>query len=394
MSDFVHRLVRGPEHQRSIRPLDKKRLKLLVYSYLPDWILTIVLLVLIGVLTDKAGYKRQFSLTDTSIQHTYAVNERITFGECIVYAGIIPLVLMALIALVWRRSFWDLHASILGLLLSVSLTTVFTQVVKVCVGRPRPDLIDRCQPVQGATNAAVYGLATVALCTVQTGHIIDDGFKSFPSGHSSFAWAGLGYFSLYLAGKMHLFDHRGYTIKAWVAIAPLIGATLIAVSRTMDYRHHATDVIAGSILGALIALVTYHLYYPSLFSAKCHLPFSPRIPPTTTQDRIALDSSTSGSDGILGEDETAPRDGNGNGNGARGGRNGRGVGVLPLHRGDTKDSATATAAGVVAQHHGEYSREFGRGGRESHDYSTGEEEVPLEQQQPRNDFVPQARQQA
>lgn len=26
-----------------------------------------------------------------------------------------------------------------------------------------------------------------------------------------------------------------------------------------DYRHHATDVIAGSILGALIALVTYHL---------------------------------------------------------------------------------------------------------------------------------------
>lgn len=72
-------------------------------------------------------------------------------------------------------------------------------------------------------------------------------------------------------------------IKAWIAIAPLIGATLIAVSRTMgavialsflrnleipetdpaplrpDYRHHATDVIAGSILGALIALVTYHL---------------------------------------------------------------------------------------------------------------------------------------
>ncbi|TKA58554.1 hypothetical protein B0A53_00295 [Rhodotorula sp. CCFEE 5036] len=324
---------------------------------LADWILTIVLLVLIGVLTDKAGYKRQFSLTDTSIQHTYAVHERITFGECIVYAGIIPLVLMALIALVWRRSFWDLHASILGLLLSVSLTTVFTQVVKVCVGRPRPDLIDRCQPVEGATNAAVYGLATVAICTVQSGHIIDDGFKSFPSGHSSFAWAGLGYFALYLSGKMHLFDHRGYTVKAWVAIAPLIGATLIAVSRTMDYRHHATDVIAGSILGALIALVTYHLYYPSLFSPKCHLPFSPRIPPTAVQDRMALDSSTSGvSDGI--EDETAPRDGNGNGNGRRNGH------VLPLHGGGEG-----------------YSREFGQAGRESHDGGAAGlngVEVPLE----------------
>lgn len=43
----------------------------------------------------------------------------------------------------------------------------------------------------------------------------------------------MGYFALYLSGKMHLFDHRGYTVKAWVAIAPLIGATLIAVSRTM-----------------------------------------------------------------------------------------------------------------------------------------------------------------
>lgn len=42
----------------------------------------------------------------------------------------------------------------------------------MCVGRPRPDLIDRCQPVAGASNGAVYGLATVAICTVQSGHIM------------------------------------------------------------------------------------------------------------------------------------------------------------------------------------------------------------------------------
>ncbi|POY71007.1 hypothetical protein BMF94_5932 [Rhodotorula taiwanensis] len=336
--DVFQRLVHGPDRPK--RPFDRKRVTQLVYSYLPDWILTIVLLVLIGVLTDKAGYKRQFSLTDTSIQHTYAVHERISFGMCIVYSAVIPLIIMAAIALIWRRSFWDCHSAILGLLLSVSLTTVFTQVVKVCVGRPRPDLIDRCQPVQGAANAAVYGLATVAVCTVQTGHIIDDGFKSFPSGHSSFAWAGLGYFSLYLAGKMRLFDRRGHAIKAWIAIAPLIGATLIAVSRTMDYRHHATDVIAGSILGALIALVTYHLYYPSLFSANCNLPYSPRIPPTRPDDRIALDSATSESDGGAGHDfggETAPRP---NGGGAAaGGGPGRTGHILPFHRNETDYSA-------------------------------------------------------
>lgn len=43
---------------------------------LPDWIFTLVLLLVIGILTDKAGYKREFSLTDTSIQHTYAQDQR------------------------------------------------------------------------------------------------------------------------------------------------------------------------------------------------------------------------------------------------------------------------------------------------------------------------------
>ncbi|GAA5925614.1 hypothetical protein JCM1841_004788 [Sporobolomyces salmonicolor] len=287
--DGLRRLVNGPDGRKNSDMSGGRRWSL-VRSYLPDWILTIFLVALIGGLTETAGFKRQFSLNDESIQHTYAVHERITFGECIVYSAIIPAVIIALIGVVWRRSLYDVHNGILGLLLSVSITTVFTQVVKVCVGRPRPDLIDRCQPVEGAANAAVYGLATVAICTVQTGHIIDDGFKSFPSGHSSFAWAGLGYFALYLAGKMHLFDRRGHTIKAWVAVTPLIGATLIAVSRT-NYRHHATDVIAGSILGAWVSIITYHLYYPSVFSSQCALPYSPRIPPPASGDLLLSSSS-------------------------------------------------------------------------------------------------------
>lgn len=328
--DFVRRLVHGPDRPK--RPFDRKRVLQLVYSYLPDWILTIVLLAVIALTVNQAGFKRQFSLTDTSIQHTYAVHERITFGEDIIYSAVIPVILIAIIALIWRRSFWDFHNAVLGLLLSCSITVVATEVIKVCVGRPRPDLIDRCQPVAGASNGAVYGLATVAICTVQSGHIIDDGFKSFPSGHSSFAWAGLGYLSLYLAGKMHLFDRRGHAIKAWIAFAPLIGATLIAVSRTMDYRHHATDVIAGSLLGAFVALVTYHLYFPSVFSPQCHLPFSPRIPPSMPQDRIALESTTSASDS---GGETAPRNGAAAAAAAH---------VLPFHRDDVVSYSTDNVA--------------------------------------------------
>ncbi|GAA6019800.1 hypothetical protein JCM10207_003700 [Rhodosporidiobolus poonsookiae] len=310
--DLLHRLRDGPADRKPASHVDNKRRLSLVLSYAPDWILTIVLLGLIGYFTNKAGYKREFSLTDTSLQHTFAEHERITFAECIVYAGVVPAICIGLVAIIWRRSFWDLHNGLLGLLLSVSLTTVFTQVVKICVGRPRPDVIDRCQPIEGAANKAVYGLAVAAeICTTPIDdHKMLDGFRSFPSGHSSFAWAGLGFFTLYLAGKLHLFDRRSYALKAWIAITPPIGATLIAVSRTMDYRHHATDVIAGSILGALIAILTYHLYYPSLFSPQCHLPFSPRIPPS--QDHSAS--------------ETAPRPGQGDADRSHSG------GILPTHR--------------------------------------------------------------
>lgn len=43
----------------------------------------------------------------------------------------------------------------------------------------------RCQPIDGAVNLSPYGLANLTICSVQTGNIITDGFKSFPSGHSS-----------------------------------------------------------------------------------------------------------------------------------------------------------------------------------------------------------------
>ena len=47
-----------------------------------------------------------------------------------------------------------------------------------------------------------------------------------------------------------------------------------------DYRHHATDVIAGSILGALIALVTYHLCASSLSFTRIFPPL-PLLPQST-----------------------------------------------------------------------------------------------------------------
>lgn len=101
--------------------------------------------------------------------------------------------------------------------------------------------------------------------------------SSFPSGHSSTAFAGLTYLSLWMAGKLHIFHtRRGHAAFEWIIFFPMVGATLIAVSRTMDYRHHATDVIAGSLLGFFIALKIYHTYYPHLTHSASHKPWPPR----------------------------------------------------------------------------------------------------------------------
>ena len=51
--------------------------------------------------------------------------------------------------------------------------------------------------------------------------------------------AGLVMFlTLYLAGKVRLYDHRGHAASAWLIFFPMMGAALVAISRLEDYRHH------------------------------------------------------------------------------------------------------------------------------------------------------------
>lgn len=60
-------------------------------------------------------------------------------------------------------------------------------------------------------------------------------------------------------------------------MVPLAGASLVAVSRTMDNRHHWQDVLIGSLVGLVFAYFAYRQYFPSLADVKCHLPYRPRI---------------------------------------------------------------------------------------------------------------------
>lgn len=181
-----------------------------------------------------------------------------------------------------KHRLWELNIAVLGLLLASGTAFVITGALKNATGKPRPDLIARCLPLLGSVDPPVFGLSNSTICTQTDNAILKDGFRSFPSGHSSCksfstspsctawtdippaAFGGLFYLSLYLAGKLHVLDNRGEVWKAFVVLIPTLVAALIAISRIMDARHHPFDVITGSLLGSLMAFCAYRQYFPPI----------------------------------------------------------------------------------------------------------------------------------
>jgi diacylglycerol diphosphate phosphatase / phosphatidate phosphatase len=67
----------------------------------------------------------------------------------------------------------------------------------------------------------------------------------------------------------------------------------------MDFRHHATDVLFGALLGTVVSYFCYRQYYPSLASPISHLPYAPRFP---------APGKSGEADGIRMENQTTTQD--------------------------------------------------------------------------------------
>ncbi|XP_071739337.1 putative lipid phosphate phosphatase 3, chloroplastic [Rutidosis leptorrhynchoides] len=185
-----------------------------------------------------------------------------------IYSVLLPL-LVFLSVYFKRRDVYDLHHAVLGLLYSVLLTGVLTDAIKDATGRPRPDFFWRCFP-DGIDKFDHWGNV---VC-----HGIDseirEGHKSFPSGHSSWSFAGLGFLSLYLAGKIKAFDRSGHVAKLCIVFLPLLMASLVAVSRVDDYWHHWQDVFAGGILGLTVTTFCYLQFFPAPYHTEGWGPYA------------------------------------------------------------------------------------------------------------------------
>eukprot|EP01105_Mastigella_eilhardi_P012375 TRINITY_DN2838_c0_g1_i7.p2 TRINITY_DN2838_c0_g1~~TRINITY_DN2838_c0_g1_i7.p2 ORF type:complete len:191 (-),score=22.20 TRINITY_DN2838_c0_g1_i7:72-644(-) len=155
------------------------------------------------------------------------------------------------------RSIHDMHNAALSLLYSWGLAHTFTSVGKVFAGRYRPNYLDMLEDLSISGDSDKEW----------------NGRMSFPSGHATIMFAGCTWMALYMAGKLKCFTNKGG--EAWksaLCVGPLMAAWLGAITRTRDYHHDFSDILAGSIIGACGAFVSYFCYFRSVFDKKCHLP--------------------------------------------------------------------------------------------------------------------------
>ncbi|MFS7996602.1 putative phosphatidate phosphatase [Helianthus anomalus] len=186
-------------------------------------------------------YVAQDMMTD--IKYPFYEKDTIPMWAVPFYAGILPIMIF-FIYYMKRKDVYDVHHAVLGLLYSLLITAVITDSIKDAVGRPRPNFFYRCFP----DGNAEFGDDGNVLCH---GDLlkIKEGYKSFPSGHTSWSFAGLGFLAWYLCGKLRTFDNKGHAQKLCVVVLPYLFAALVGVSRVDDYWHHWTDVFTGMIIG-------------------------------------------------------------------------------------------------------------------------------------------------
>ena len=170
-----------------------------------------------------------------------------------VLAFIVPFIFIILMQ-IRLRSFNDVNTATMGLLFSLLSGTVFQVFIKWLIGGLRPHFLSVCKPNISAMSAG-SGQGFDGLMfdrSICTGNEKDIKYalESMPSGHSTIAFAGFVYCSLYLNGKLKIFaNYRPQYWKFVLFYAPLLGAVLLAASLTIDYYHHWYDIVAGSIIG-------------------------------------------------------------------------------------------------------------------------------------------------
>ncbi|KAJ7764500.1 hypothetical protein DFH07DRAFT_902879 [Mycena maculata] len=199
-----------------------------------------------------------------------------------------------------RQNLDDFLTTTLGLSKSIITAAVFqVSFLKWLIGGLRPHFLAACQPnIQPGEMPSGNGFASMmydrSVCTGDT-KTINDSSESFPSGHSTAAWAGMLYLALYLNAQLKVSGaHNPAYWNVVLMFAPLLGATLISGALTIDEFRDC----AGAVIGICMALVAFRQTFAAVFDFRTTLlfhpsPFLPSQDSTPYFDYVPRPESTS-----------------------------------------------------------------------------------------------------
>lgn len=218
--------------------------------YLIDFIILIILIV-VWTYLNRINPKHLYIPKGDSRNSYPHYNSGITETQNLLYVVGIPYGIYILIYILFKakckinyfREF-DFLLTILLHMASITISNIIANIIKIQVGRPRPDFF------------AVLGENATAesMCPEEmTRKTFNEEFKSFPSGHSATAMSG----SLFLI----LFLMNGITVhNLWIKILILclfLYPFIIGCTRITEHRHHTDDVIMGFFIGAIFPIIFF-----------------------------------------------------------------------------------------------------------------------------------------
>jgi membrane-associated phospholipid phosphatase len=270
-----------------------------------------------GSLSFVDGYRRPFNLADPAIAFPSRSNI-VSFTVVALVALLAPALIILAICFIappghglkastghaLRSRLWAINAGLIGLCLSLATALFVTEGLKTIVGKPRPDMLSVCRPDLNNMSAYIVGgvgqtldseapaLVSSDICQQKDQSKLRDAFSSFPSGHSSFSWAGLLYLSLWLMSRFSISwmcnycSHISRSIPGpkksapplWqvlILAMPVGTALFICSSRYADFHHAGIDIFAGTVIGILSAILSFFLYHQSL-CYQGRMAFGPR----------------------------------------------------------------------------------------------------------------------
>jgi len=239
-------------------------------------ILAVGIPVLILYLFGKP-YTRGFFCNDESIRHPF-LPSTVPSSAMIPINYVVPILTFILVETFNLKSSYkpvlsqSYHHSKIFCFGALS-TTLLTDVTKYTVGRPRPHFIEVCNPniefnnvtcgtdsqPKYVTEYECQGNEKLFPNDKDRKKKMKDSRLSFCSGHASLTWFSMFYTAMFLQWRLMLCEEKKplVLLKLICQLLCIIFALYTSMTRISDYKHHPGDVLAGSILGVVWAVIIF-----------------------------------------------------------------------------------------------------------------------------------------